>query len=248
MSTRTTLLLVTILAFGGAACAEDGGETGQMEAGDTASETPELPETTSWEVRLDDPSGDEGSFQFVEEGGEFRIQTGPRAITYQNEQLVQGGDFRVHGTFLEEEAPADHREAYGIFFGGRNLQEAGVRYHYFLVRGDGQYLIKSRDGESTETVADWTSSDAARPTDEGGSSRNELAVEVEGDSIRFLVNGEPVETRSTEEMNPYGVVGLRINHRLQLRVRDWGLEGAMVEGSGSGGEMEGGSAADTAGS
>ena len=229
MRTRTTLTAVTILALAGtAACAEQADQEGQMEGADTAAS--DVPEAVDWEVRLDDPEADEAGFQFVEEGGEFHVQTGPRAITYQDEQLVEGGDFRVSGTFVEQNAPADHREAYGIFFGGRDLQTPGVRYNYFLVRGTGEYLVKRRDGEDTETVVDWTSSDAVEATGEDGSSTNALAVQVRGDSIRFLVNDQPVETLSTEEMNPYGVVGMRINHRLDVRVRGWSLEGAQEQG------------------
>lgn len=231
MRTRTTMVLVMILALGGmTACAEEGEPEAGMEGPDTAAEVSEAPEAMNWEVRLDDPEADQGGFQFMEDGGEYRIQTGPRAITYQGDQLASGGDFRVSGTFIEENAPADHREAYGIFFGGRNLQDPGVRYNYFLVRGTGEYLIKGRDGESTETVTDWSSSDAVEGTGQDGTSRNSLAVQVRGDSIRFLVNDQVVETLSTEEMNPYGVVGLRINHQLNVRVRDWTLDGDMVGG------------------
>lgn len=249
MRTRTTMSLVMVLALGGAlACAEEAEQENGMETPDTAAEASDLPEPVDWEVSLDDPEADQGGFQFSEEGGVFQIQTGPAAITYQDEQLVSGGNFQVRGTFVEREAPADHREAYGIFFGGRSLQSPGVRYNYFLVRGTGEYLIKRRDGESTETVTDWTASDAVQGTGEGGGSENSLAVQVQGDSIRFLVNGQTVETVSTEEMNPYGVVGLRVNHRLNLSVRDWSVEGAMArqEGGPSGGS-EGGAAGDTAG-
>jgi hypothetical protein len=42
----------------------------------------------------------------------------------------------------ERSAPADHREGYGLFVGGRNLQRPDQPYTYFLVRGTGDYLIK----------------------------------------------------------------------------------------------------------
>lgn len=242
MRTHTTLSLIAALALGGmVACADQAEQENGMETPDTAAGATELPEPMEWEVRLDDPEADQGGFQFSEEGGEFLIQTGPAAITYQDEQLVSGGDFRASGTFVEREAPADHREAYGIFFGGRNLQSPDVRYNYFLVRGTGEYLIKQRDGEGTTTVADWTESDAVRGVGEGGGAENALAVQVRGDSVRFLVNGEAVETVSTDELNPYGVVGLRVNHRLNLRVRDWSVEGEMA------GQGPAGAAGDTAG-
>lgn len=236
MRKRIAMVLVTALALGGmAACAEEGEREAGME-GDTAADASEVREAMTWEMRLDDPEADQGGFQFMEEDGEYRVQTGPAAITYRVDQLVSGGDFRVSGTFIEMEAPADHREAYGIFFGGRNLQDPGIRYHYFLVRGTGEYLIKRRDGESTETVADWSPSDAVEGTGQDGTARNALAVEVLGDSIRFLVNDQVVETVSAGEMNPYGVVGLRINHRLDVRVRNWRLEGGMAEGEEASGQ------------
>ncbi len=87
MRTRTTMVLVMILALGGmTACAEEGEPEAGMEGPDTAAEVSEAPEAMNWEVRLDDPEADQGGFQFMEDGGEYRIQTGPRAITYQGDQ------------------------------------------------------------------------------------------------------------------------------------------------------------------
>ena len=48
--------------------------------------------------------------------------------------------------------------------------------------------------------------------------KNVLAAEVSGDEVRFLVNGREVARQPREGLPLDGVVGLRVNHRLNLHV------------------------------
>ena len=54
----------------------------------------------------------------------------------------------MQATFTQME-PSEHPEGVGLFIGGSNLAAANQKYHLLLVRQDGQFLIKRRDGAQT---------------------------------------------------------------------------------------------------
>ena len=115
--------------------------------------------------------------------------------------------------------PAAHPEAYGVFFGGNNLDKDDQRYTYFLVRQDGQYLIKHRAGAETHTVVDWTAHPAVKAPVGGGEVANDLTVRAGRDTVPFLVNGQEVKAVPRASLQDVdGQVGLRINHNLDLHV------------------------------
>ena len=117
-----------------------------------------------------------------------------------------------------------YREAYGIFMGGRDLESAEQEYTYLLVRPTGDYLIKRRVGDVLETFVDWTSHEAVGTVaEEGDEPENTLTVEVVRGETRFQINGTVVHTMAASKTRPYGVAGLRVNHRLDLRVTGWSL-------------------------
>ena len=106
--------------------------------------------------------------------------------------------------------------------GGRNLEGADQAYTYFVIRRSGEFLIKRRAGPTTTNVRDWTAHTAIRKWDERSaderSVRNILEVQVAADSAAFLVNGQEVARVPTRDIDTNGVVGLRINHHLNLHV------------------------------
>ena len=69
---------------------------------------------------------------------------------------------------------------------------------------------------------DWTDHPAILgydQRDEGDVSvRNVLAAEVDEDGVRFYVNGQEVTRLHREDLRLDGLVGLRINHALNLHV------------------------------
>ena len=198
------------------------------EATDTQPDTDMISEDTSpavsYMVRLDSERSDPGQFQVAHGGEGLRILTGPAGITYQPGDVVSRGDFRVEATFVQYSAPVGYREAYGIFVGGRELDAPDHEYTYLLVRGTGDYLIKRRLGEITEVVVDWTAHDAvARVDAEGDEPTNLMAIEVVDGEARFMVNGEVVHSMPAAEARPYGVAGIRANHRLDVSMTGWSL-------------------------
>lgn len=173
-----------------------------------------------WEIRPDRAGADVSEIAFVDMPPGWHVTTGPAAILYHPE-MTADGRYRVEmEVFLFD--PEGRREAFGFFVGGRDLQGPGQDYLYFLIRDGGEYLVKHRAGNDTHMIVNWTSDSAIlgyEDRDEGGSSvRNVLALEADASTVRFLVNGEEVATLPRAEVNLDGVVGLRVNHALNLHV------------------------------
>jgi hypothetical protein len=112
-----------------------------------------------------------------------------------------------------------HPEAYGLFFGGSNLQGAQQSYLYFLVRGDGKFYIAHRAGADVHRIVPWEDNAAIVKQDSAGVATNVLSVQVTGDSLFFMVNGTRVQSLPKGGMlNADGQVGLRVNHNLDVHV------------------------------
>lgn len=180
----------------------------------------ELERPSDWTVRTDRPDQNPEDVYFVEMPPGWHITTGPAAILYHPETTA-AGSFRVETeTFLFD--PKGRREAFGLFVGGTELEEAGQSYVYFMIRDGGQFLIKRRSGAETSTIADWRGNAAilsyADREEDATSVKNVLAVDVGPLAIRFLVNGTEVAQLPKDELGVNGVVGLRVNHGLNLHV------------------------------
>ena len=87
------------------------------------------------------------------------------------------------------------------------------------MRGDGKYAIKHRAGKDVHTLADWTANPAVKAADANGKATNTLAVKADAQTVRFLVNGTEVKAMPrAQAMDVDGLVGLRVNHMLDLHV------------------------------
>ncbi|MEQ8331372.1 MAG: hypothetical protein RH859_13010 [Longimicrobiales bacterium] len=180
----------------------------------------DLQRPEGWMVRFDNPAATEADLEtFVEMPPGYHITTGPAAIFY-DPGLRASGDFRAElEVFLFD--PGQRREAFGIFLGGRDLQGSGQEYTYFLIRNGGEFILKRRQGADAPTVRPWTAHEAIRSYADRGddvSVRNVLAVEAQGDRVRFFVNGEQVADLPRAEVPVDGQVGIRVNHALNLHV------------------------------
>jgi hypothetical protein len=158
------------------------------------------------------------SVKFVAMGNGQHVTLGPAAIFWRDADTVSG-QYHTVATFTQTKAPR-HPEGYGLLFGGRDLAGAGQRYTYFLVRGDGTFLIKRRNGDSLAFITpDWTPNAAVVKADSAGAATNELGVAVKGDSVRFLVNGKDVYVTKAGNVDVAGLVGYRVNHNLDVHVK-----------------------------
>lgn len=177
-----------------------------------------------YQIVLDPGTSSPGQFVTAETPDGVRLTTGPAGIAWRPQDVVPSGDFRVEGALTLHGAPVGYREGFGIFVGGRALDGATPSYLYLLVRASGEYMVRRRVGEATETLLDWLPHTAVqRVGQDGETPENTLAIETRGEETRFFINGIVVFVMPSDEARPWGTTGLRINHRLDLTLTRWDL-------------------------
>ena len=179
-----------------------------------------------WVVRTDAGGmdmGDGNRVKLVDMKPGFHVTTGPAAIVYDSTRRASG-DWRLEAT-IHLFNPGSRAEGFGVFFGGTGLGTPAARYGYALVRRDGRALLKARDGATTRTVRDWTANggvpvwSAAR----GPSVKYALAVEARGPRVTMSVNGVNVLDAARSELPADGIVGLRINHAVDVHIESFSV-------------------------
>jgi hypothetical protein len=169
-----------------------------------------------WEFRTDNSRGME-NVRFERIGSGLQLSLGPRIILYRPDDVATD-NFTVSATFRQA-AATSHPEAYGLIIGGSDLRGSDQKYTYFLIRGNGQALVKSRSGARTTNVSSgWVANSAINAVDTDGRSVNELSVSVNGSTLSFMVNGTEVYSGSTANLEVDGIFGIRANHSLELVV------------------------------
>ena len=219
MIARTiTFSLLTALAAAPVA-AQEGAERGQ--AAGSAATAEGVPD--GWMMRLDRLGAGPAAVDFRTMEPGWHVTTGGAgaAIFWQPAMTASGAfDLRARMHLMK---PAEHPEAFGLFVGGEDLGAADQSYLYFLVRQTGEYLIKRRQGDETETVVGWTRHPASPVattdgTTDSGSTAYDLEVDVREEQVVFTVNGTTVETLPAADLQTDGTAGVRINHRLDIHV------------------------------
>lgn len=220
------LLLFAVLALAAAPVfAQDDLRTQRPDPLTPQGENLAVPPT--WTVRLDRPDPDAtigadaeaADIFFVNMTPGWHITAGPAAIYYHPASTAEG-TYRAE-TLIHLFDPQGRNEAYGILIGGRDLDGDAIAYDYFLLRDSGEFLIKRRAGEETSTLHAWTKHDAIETfAASDGTASNRLAVEVGAETVTFFVNDAEVARLPRAEVHTDGIVGLRINHALNVHVED----------------------------
>jgi hypothetical protein len=178
---------------------------------------------TGWSVRPD-KEGQAANIKFVTMEPGYHLTLGPATILYRQKDNAKG-PFHTLARF-DQMKKLKHSEGYGLFMGGQSLAGKDQKYTYFLVRDDGSYLIKRRDGETTTDISKgWTAHAAVKKGDAQGRASNLLEIDAKQNptKIDFKVNGQTVHTADAKDMNTKGIVGLRVNHNLDVHIRDFDL-------------------------
>jgi hypothetical protein len=171
-----------------------------------------------WSARPD-AEGDLKSVKFIVMEPGYHLTLGPATILYRERDKVTG-PFHTLATFHQMKK-LEHPEGYGLFFGGQALTGKGQKYTYFLVRDDGTYLIKRRDGEkTTEITKGWTAHSAVKKSDAEGKATNTLEIDAKQNprKVDFKVNGQTVYSADSKSVALKGIVGLRANHNLDIHI------------------------------
>ncbi len=173
-----------------------------------------------WRARLDRPNAKIEDLKFVTMGNGYHVTTGPSTILYDDDARASG-NYTISATLTQTKAPR-HPEGYGLFIDGADLDGPGQSYAYFLVRGDGKVIVLHRAGADVHRITEWTDHPAAVKADSSGKSTNTLSAVVAADSVRFLVNGQPVTSISRAHFGAAdGTYGLRVNHNLDVHVGEF---------------------------
>ncbi|MGA1495151.1 MAG: hypothetical protein ACO37D_07100 [Rhodothermales bacterium] len=189
-----------------------------------------------WEIRFDRPSDDyvvagdssvaNPDIFFTNMAPGWHVTSGPAAI-YWHPASTAEGDYTVSATIFQFD-PGPRNEAFGFFVGGSDLSGDAHEYLYFLIRKSGEYLVKLRRGDQTESVVGWTANDAILPwSADNDPTPNALSVQTEGDTISFLVNDTVVHSQAKGDLPTDGIVGFRVNHALNLHYATFDV--AMAE-------------------
>ncbi len=181
-----------------------------------------VPLPPGWSARPD-AGGDAKQIRFVTMEPGYHLTLGPATILYRREDVVQG-PFHTLATFHQMKK-LKHAEGYGLFLGGRNLEGEGQSYTYFLVRGDGKFTIKRREGEKVSEISGWKSHPAVNRADAGGKATNLLEIDAKLDPARvsFKANGKEVHSMPAGRIQAKGLVGLRVNHNLDVHVEGFAV-------------------------
>jgi hypothetical protein len=193
-----------------------------------------------WMMRFDPPhqgpTPDPTEVNVVTMGTGVHFTSGPAAIYY-NPKDMGSGEYTVTATMSQRKSMG--HEAYGIFIGGKNLQDSTQQYVYFLVkpcrsRGDckdrstplGEIMISARtsNGRPTALLASVHDDEVHADDPADGHATNKLTIHVAKDSVHFLVNDKRVKALAKSQLGGVstdGQAGVRINHNSDVHVA-WG--------------------------
>jgi hypothetical protein len=179
-------------------------------------------EVPGWWARLDNVKEPTTGLKFAPMNGGLHATTGPNIIFWDPQQTASGA-YTVKATFTVTKQPS-HEVSYGLFIGGTDLDTDKQKYSYFLIRENGQFLVKKRDGNSTSNVAgDWAPNPAVTAIS-GGTQKNELSVQVSKERVTFMANGKELASHPATALDTTGVVGLRIGHGMDIQIDGFAVE------------------------
>jgi hypothetical protein len=153
-------------------------------------------------------------------GKGFHVVGGP-AGTFWDPKNTASGNYTVRATFNLLE-PSNHTNYYGLVFGGSDLNGPNQAYSYFIVAQNGQFQIRDRTGDKVASVHPAGRGGAAHAAIQqpgaNKQSTNTLELRVAGDTVSYVVNGTVVHTTPRSAVKTDGLVGVRVNHMLNVHV------------------------------
>ncbi|MFN2399395.1 MAG: hypothetical protein ABR543_12245 [Gemmatimonadaceae bacterium] len=171
---------------------------------------------SGWRVRYDQANAVDSTLFFETMAPGWHITTGPAAILYDTAQHADQTYRFEAEIFL---FPGGGLEGFGVFVGGHSLADEDQTYTYFLIRKDGKFLVKQREGQTATVLVPWSDhASIVKHLGGNGTAMNVVAVVVGSDSVRFVANREVVAKLPRSVAQPDGIAGLRVNHALNLHV------------------------------
>ena len=164
----------------------------------------------------------DSTFDFVHMAPGWHITMGPGGVLY-DATVRADGRFIVEGEMILFPDASDAE--YGIVVGGAALGGASVdvRWSAFVVRSDGSAAVFRHADGVTTALMPWSVHAAVVRKAAGGTAKNFVRVLAEPDSVRFVVNGQPIAAWSRASVSVDGTVGFRIGRGINLHVTNLDL-------------------------
>lgn len=229
------MLGILLAACGGEEAAEmDGAAEAADAAGDMAMDDEAERqiegggELAGWHGRTDQDAPFDNVLVTDQGDGMYQVDNGPAVVLWQDGTRAEG-NYTLTGTFHQVSSKG-HPHGTGIVFGGADMDAPGQVYTYFMVRGSGDFLVKTRTGEETFWVAPtdgWVANAAINADDANGEYTNELSVQVMADEIAYMINGTEVLRTPREGTYADGYYGVRMNHNLTIQFSGLAMTAGM---------------------
>jgi hypothetical protein len=175
----------------------------------------QLTRPPQWHVRFDRAGVADSTIEFVGMPPGWHITTQSGAFLYDPAMRVAGSFRAEYESFL---FPGTALGGHGLFVGGRDLDGPAPAYVALLVSRDGRFTVERRDRSGTHALVAWRRDTAVTPHPGGNNDvRNVLAVDVDPDSLGFMVNGTLVaRVARPAELGDH--IGLRVSDSLNVHV------------------------------
>ncbi len=157
------------------------------------------------------------TLSFVQMTPGYHVTTGPAAIMWSPDSAATGA-YTVEATIFLFLTKGRDQEGYGVFVGGAALDGEAQRYTYFLLRNDGKFLVKRREGAVLTVLKDWTTSPAIKRQSGETDARNDLRIAVGPSLVVFSINGVEAASLPRSAVAPDGVFGIRMNHAVNAHI------------------------------
>lgn len=177
-----------------------------------------------WMGRADDDSTMD-NVRVVEDAGLLQVDNGPAVVLWRSDHTASG-NYSISAIFTQVSSKGQPNGA-GLIVGGYDLSGPNQHYTYFLVRGDGQFLVQTRTGSEIASITQWTSHEAVHADDFYGQHTNSLGIRVMDGNVMFMVNGAEVYRRAAADLSTDGIFGVRVNQDLTILFSDLEVDTAM---------------------
>lgn len=180
-----------------------------------------------WNARFDQAGSALTEVDVRQAGTALAFRSGPAAIFW-NTKDVASGSYTVSAIFNQKKSM--QHEGYGLFVGGQNLSDPTQNYLYMVIKPQaGTFLINHRNGNAAprKLVAETPSEAINKDAPGTGAAENAMAIRVARDSVHFYINGREVRVfpkAALAGVATDGLAGLRINHNLDIEVREFGVK------------------------
>jgi len=168
------------------------------------------------------------SAKFWGMGAGMHATTGP-AITYWNPSMQGKGDYTVKATFSEREYMGlnNHPHPYGIVMGGNDMGTENASYLYCAAYGNGNFIVRGFGPAAFQLNGPRGGAHPAvnKAEAKGKPVTQEIALQVKGDKVSCLINGQEVASYPKAEVvgagklkSTDGVVGFRMGHNTDAHI------------------------------